>query len=127
MRDPPDAGFTLIEVLIAFATATLGIVVLYSALAGSQRQAAVADLRERTLAQAQSQLDAVGISAPLSPGVTRGIYPNGVNWRMTVTPIGRQEPTEKGATLPMQVVLEAFDAGGHAIVRLKTVMLGALP
>lgn len=127
MRNPSDAGFTLIEVLVAFATATLGIVVLYSTLAGYQRQAAAADMRERILAQAQSQLDAVGISTPLSPGVTSGVYPNGASWRMTVAPIGRPEPSLKGAGMPMQVVLETFDAGGHAIVRLKTVVLGAQP
>lgn len=127
MRDPSDAGFTLIEVLVAFATATLGIVVLYSTLAGYQRQAAAADMRERILAQAQSQLDAVGISTPLSPGVTGGVYPNGASWRMTVAPIGRQELSPKGSGVPMQVVLETFDAGGHAIVRLKTVAIGAQP
>lgn len=127
MRDPSDAGFTLIEVLVAFATATLGIVVLYSTLAGYQRQAAAADMRERILAQAQSQLDAVGISTPLSPGVTGGVYPNGASWRMTVTHVGGQEPNQKSTGLPMQVILETFDAGGHAIVKLKTVVLGAQP
>lgn len=133
-----DAGFTLVEVLVAFATASLGIVVLYSALAGFNRQAASADLRERVLAEAQSQLEAVGHSVLLRPGATTGVYPNGTSWRLTVAAIPDPAPAGAAAAafgeagsiqppVPMLVVLEAFDARGRSILRLKTIKLAAGP
>ena len=65
-----ERGFTLLEMLVAFAIASLGLMTVYSALGFHWRDVAQSSLHDTTLAHIQSQLDAIGVSVTPTPGRT---------------------------------------------------------
>jgi general secretion pathway protein I len=84
-----QAGFTLIETLAAFAVLTLTLVILFADLSGVvQRGRGAEDMRE-ALRLAQSKLDALGVTEPLTPGESTGRFFNRFEWRMHVREVKR--------------------------------------
>jgi general secretion pathway protein I len=86
MRRRPDSGFTLLEVLIAFVIAGLGIAALMQAGAGGLRATHAAARYEEAIARARSHLAAATHGAPLVPGDNQGDDGGGYHWRVRVTP-----------------------------------------
>ena len=115
-----DAGFTLVEVLVAFTIVTIVLAALYQAIAGAYRGYARAQVREQTLALARAQLEAVGIEGPLQSGESTGTYATGVVWHLTVEPA--ETSSYKGRAF--RILLEALDhRGGQPLLRLETFKL----
>jgi general secretion pathway protein I len=114
-----DAGFTLVEVLVAFAIVTIVLAALYQAIAGAYRGYARAQVREQTLALARAHLEAVGIEGPLQPGESTGTYATGVVWRLAVEPV--ETASYRGRAF--RILLEALDHEGHPSLRLETFKL----
>src|SRR5713101_3598620 len=114
-----DAGFTLVEVIVAFAIVTIVLAALYQAIAGAYRGYARAQVREQTLALARAHLEAVGIEGPLQPGETTGRYATGVVWRLAIEPV--ETASYKGRTF--RILLEALDHGDQPLLRLETFKL----
>jgi len=79
-----EAGFTLIEVVVALALLGLVLAVLTGSigtgLASASRAAAIAP----PLALAEAKLAAVGVTTPLESGNTSGVEPSGIAWRVSV-------------------------------------------
>ena len=69
--------------------------------------------------QAQSQLEVIATQATLDSGVSTGRYPRGGQWRLTVAPLAGPD----AAAEPRLVTLDAFDARGRQLLRLRTVKL----
>jgi type II secretion system protein I len=115
-----EAGFTLVEVLVAFAIVTLVLAALYQAIAGAYRGYARVQVREQTLTLARAQLEAVGIEGPLKPGETTGTYGTGVVWRLAVEPV--ETAADRGRAF--RILLEGWDAAGKPLLRLETFKLG---
>ena len=68
MRRPTirdEAGFTLVEVVVAFAVVVLVLASIYHAVAGAYRGEARAQVRDQALAQARAHLEVIGIEQPL--------------------------------------------------------------
>jgi general secretion pathway protein I len=84
MRRPP--GFTLLEILVAFAIAAIALTALTAAVAGSLRSSRVASVTEQAISRAQSRLDAASL-APL--GERSGDDGGGFRWREIVRQVGR--------------------------------------
>jgi len=114
-----DAGFTVVEVVVAFAIVTIVVAALYPAIAGAYRSYARAQVREQTMALARAQLEAVGIEGPLQPGESTGRYPTGVAWRLAVEPVDAS--SHRGRAF--RIVLETLDLGGQPLLRLETFKL----
>jgi type II secretion system protein I len=114
-----EAGFTLVEVIVAFAIVTIVLAALYQAIAGAWRGLARTQVREETLALARAQLEAIGVEEPLQLGERSGTYTTGVLWRLTVEPAG----TESMRGQAFRVLLEALDGGGKPFLRLETFKL----
>jgi prepilin-type N-terminal cleavage/methylation domain-containing protein len=114
-----EAGFTLIEVVVAFVIVTIILAALYQAIAGAYRGYARTQMQEQTLALARAQLEAVGTVEPLRPGESTGTYATGVAWRLTVEPAG----TSSYRGRAFRVVLEAEDPGKKPLLRLETFKL----
>jgi prepilin-type N-terminal cleavage/methylation domain-containing protein len=114
-----EAGFTLIEVVVAFTIVTIILAALYQAVAGAWRGFARTQVREETLALARAQLEAIGIEEPLQPGERSGTYPTGTAWRLTVEPAA----TVSSRGQAFRVLLETQDAGGKPLLRLETFKL----
>src|SRR5262245_41690513 len=114
-----DAGFTLVEVIVAFTIVTMVLAALYYSIAGAYRGYAQTQLREQTLALARAHLDVIGIEEPLQPGDSTGTYATGVVWRLTFEPV--ETAAHKGRAF--HILLEALDHGGQPLLRLETFKL----
>lgn len=78
-------GFTLIEVLAAFAVLAIGITVVAAMLNGGRRQVRYAADASYAAQLAQSVLDAQGINGRLREGVEEGESDDGrVRWRLDI-------------------------------------------
>jgi len=114
-----DAGFTLVEVIVAFAIVTMVLAALYFSIAGAYRGYAHAQVREQALALARAHLDMIGLEEPLQPGESTGTYETGVVWRLAIESVKTE--THKGRAFRIQ--LEALDHGGQPLLRLETFKL----
>lgn len=114
-----EAGFMLIEALVAFAIVALVLASIYHAIAEAYRGEARAQVREQALAQARAHLETIGVEQQLAPGETSGTYASGVAWRLAVAPVNTL--AYKGRAF--RIVLEPLDENGQPMLRLETFKL----
>jgi general secretion pathway protein I len=80
-------GYSLLEVIVAFALLALALTLLLGSLSGAARQVHNADLRTRAMLHAQSLLSASGIEQPLQEGRSQGDWEDGrYRWELQVEP-----------------------------------------
>lgn len=86
-------GFSLLEVILAFALLSVGLGILIAILSGGLAQVRNAgDATEATL-HAQSLLDQVGVLEPIEPGLERGDFDRGrYRWELEVTEVEDPAP-----------------------------------
>jgi general secretion pathway protein I len=82
-----DAGFTLLEALVAFVIAALALAVFYDGVVGGLRGTRRADATETALSLARSHLAALDATV-LAPRVTEGLDGSGFRWRLSIKPAG---------------------------------------
>ena len=80
-----DAGFTLIETLVALVVMIAAATMLYRGLSGGLRASNAADLADTALLVAQKRLTAAGIETPLQAGRQEGAE-GGVVWQVDLRP-----------------------------------------
>ena len=96
-------GYSLLEVIVAFALLALALTLLLGSLSG-------ADVRSRATLYAQSLLASTGVESPLQEGSTQGEWEQGrYRWQLQVAPY--QEP--RSATGPVTV-----DVGGPTLAQI---------
>jgi general secretion pathway protein I len=130
-RPPPERerGFTLVEVLVAFAVATLFLVPLLRLFSGGMGGLAGADRATTATLWAQSVLEARDGAAPLVPGTESGDLPGGYRWQRTVALYSDATMSQQSRVLaPYEVTLTVtWSDGRHdRAVTLATLRL-ALP
>ncbi len=80
-----SAGFTLLEVLLAFVIFALSFAAIMEILSGSMRST----IRARTYTEAaliaQSVVDMVGVDIPLAEGSMGGDTPGGYSWELSIS------------------------------------------
>lgn len=79
-------GFTLIEIVAAFAILALGLALTMQIAAGGMRQARQAAQYTEAALLAQSLLDTAGVGEKLELGDTRGEWEGGFRWTLSVLP-----------------------------------------
>ncbi|MET0581640.1 MAG: prepilin-type N-terminal cleavage/methylation domain-containing protein [Pseudoxanthomonas sp.] len=80
-------GFTLIEVIIAFALLALALTLLLGSLSGAARQIRTANDSGRATLHAQSLLAQLGVGEVLQPGRKQGVFEQGrYRWELQVEP-----------------------------------------
>jgi len=91
-------GFTLLEVLVAFALLAMALTLLLGTLSGAARQVGQADVRSRAVLHAQSLLAVAGVEAPLQEGQQQGQWEQGrYRWTLQVRPF--VEPRASGSAV----------------------------
>ena len=81
------AGFTLLEVIVAFALLALALTVLLGALSGAARQVRHSAEITRASLHAQSLLAQAGVGEALEPGRTEGTFDQDrYRWTLEVAP-----------------------------------------
>ena len=101
-RSPAPAharGYTLIEVIVAFALLAMALTVLLGSLTSAARQVHWADGAGRATLYAQSLLDQAGVGVPLQAGTRQGDFENGrYRWTLTVQPYAQPGVATPAAT-----------------------------
>jgi general secretion pathway protein I len=120
MRTERQAGFTLLEALIAFIILALALAGLLQGTLAGLRATQAAGRTEEALARARSRLAALE-AMPILPGDQRGEDGGGFAWRMRIVP----EASSGGLTLyAVTVAIGWRDGATPREVRLETQRLG---
>lgn len=116
-------GFSLLEVLVAFAILAMSLGILYRAFGGSLRNLTVAGDYTSAMIIAESKLAEVADQVPLRQGSEQG-EENGFNWKVDVLPYEELEDPPRSFK-PYQVHVEVTwgNAGGHRRFVLDTLRL----
>ena len=107
-------GFSLLEVLVAFAILAITLGVLMNIFSRASRTAILSSQYSQAAALAESKLNALGVEFPLEEGTFTGEPENGFAWEITVMPVelkSPQPPFFQGG-LPSSLPLEKGRAGG---------------
>lgn len=87
MRARSQRGYTLIEVIVAFAVLGIALMLLLGTLSNGTRQVRWAADSGRAALHAQSLLDGIGIDIPVVPGSTAGEFEDGrYRWTLEIAP-----------------------------------------
>jgi general secretion pathway protein I len=125
-------GFTLLEVMVAFAIAALALGVLYKSGIGALHSTQVASRYDEAVARARSHLALAVHASPLVSGDSQGDDGGGFHWRLRVAPIAstavRSVNTvtlRKSSSFPLtlyavSVGIAGRDGGAPREVRLET-------
>lgn len=100
-----SGGFSLLEILVAFAILSLSLGVLLRIFGGGGRIAATADEYSRAIIVAESLLATAGIDAPLKPGETSGAVDDTYRWVLRVDPY---PPDEALAAAPANLGFKPY-------------------
>lgn len=86
MPGPKDAqaGFTLLEVLVAFTVLALMLGALLPSFSTGLRSFDTAEAAVQAVLLAQSRIEAVGIETPMEEGEQRGTFEDGSEWVLRV-------------------------------------------
>ena len=85
-------GFTLLEVLVAFAVLAVALGVAFEIFTTGLRGARSADALTQAVLIAESRLARVGVETELTPGESEGETDDGTRWRIDI----RDQPAEDG-------------------------------
>lgn len=100
-------GFTLIEVIVAFALLAASLTLLLASLSGASSQVRQADHQGRAALHAQSLLAGVGIETPLVVGEQRGQWEEGkYRWVLDTTAYLEPQRGAEPAAAPDLLQLE---------------------
>ncbi len=132
IRPRRQSGFSLLEVLVAFAILAMSMGVLLQIFSRASMSTVVASQYSRAAALAESRLAAVGTAIPLEPGALSGEPEDGIAWELTIVQATDLQP-EQGlgavalpSVSPYRVTVTALweDAGRVRRLALTTLRLG---
>ena len=128
-----QGGYTLIEVIVAFAVLALALTLLLGTLSGAARQVRWSADAGRAALHAQSLLDQTGVGEYLEPGRSTGQFEGGrYRWTLDITPYADPSKPDSGIVEPgaarllhLALSVEWGDAGPRQRLRLQSLRLSA--
>lgn len=137
VRRAREAGFTILEVLVAFVLMAVTLAVILQVFSGGLRDAQLADEYARAVMIAQARLAGYTASDRLEEGTTGG-REDAYTWTLSATAYDDRQETAEGRAqgeyslrvrllrLESKVAWQAAD-GRSRDVRLATLVLGGVP
>ncbi|NOT84563.1 MAG: type II secretion system protein [Methylococcaceae bacterium] len=130
-----ENGFSLLEILVAFAILALSIGVLLNIFSRGLRTAIVSEEYQQALAVAESQMARAGVDVALSEGSINGQVDGKYNWSIQGSPyVAPQPKSDIVAPQPLeirafnvQVRVEWSDGADNKEVVLNSVRLAKVP
>ena len=113
-----QSGYTLLEVVVAFAILTLSLSAMIPSLANLTGQSGSARETWAATEFARSLIEPIGIAEPLRPGVRTGRVERRWDWRIEIAPYN-DDGGPVGAGL-YSIVVEVT-AGNRELTRLQTI------
>lgn len=128
-----ERGYTLLEVIVAFALLAMALSLLLGTLSGATRQVRWSSDAGRAALYAQSLMDQVGVGQPLKPGQRSGEFENGrYRWTLGVAPWRDPMPASSQPIDPnamrlfeVQLAVEWGEGGGGRRLLLRTLRSAA--
>jgi general secretion pathway protein I len=123
--DDGAAGFTLLEVLVAFVIAALAIAALFGGTVAGLNATSVSAKYDEAVSLAQSHLALIGHGAAIAQQETSGADGEGFTWHLRIRSAGRRtlqlsdqdranDAKPRFAVLYDVIVTESWKAGGRA-------------
>lgn len=118
-------GFTLIEVLVAFAILAMALAAMFQLFSGGLGAIGTAERYSMATMLARSVLDDVGAEIPLIPGEQGGDLDDGFSWlvRIERSATINAVPSAEQLYVPYDVAVEISWGRGHTFT-LRTLRLG---
>lgn len=116
-----QAGYSLIEVLTAFALLSFAISTILPVFSNSLRVAKTVETRTLARLQLESLLSEVGTSKPLIAGDYVGVFDNGMAWTITVTP---QQAAQDFTLFHIETSVSWRERGKTNALNVKTLRIG---
>lgn len=112
---PAEAGFSLVETLVAFTVAGLTLAVYFQVLGRAATAAQLSKDRLTAAAYAQSKLASLGAAEPLAEGASRGAFDGDFSWEAAVTRDAALGARHGGASMrPLVIALKVSWKRGRA-------------
>lgn len=116
-------GFTLIEVIVAFAVLALALAIVLGTLSNASRQVRWSDDAGRAALHAQSLLDDTGVAETLIPGRSDGMFEDGrYRWTLDVAPWREPDaqdeapqPVDPAAPRLLRLALDVYWGDGRDV------------
>jgi len=126
-RERSDAGFTLIEVVIALAVVAMSLTAIASLVATTVRGTRAIDQHLALLATARSIQTAIPPRDQLAPGSSTGAVADH-RWRLDVVPYAARnvDPRLPNAWIPQAVVVRVQSPSG-SMIEIDTIRLRRRP
>ncbi len=125
MNRKRNSGFTLIEVLIAFAILALVLGVVFRSLSTGLSHERTAGLVTARVLEARSILDRLGADLALEEGTIEGRLATGEPWTLIVSLLDPAASDEiQGDTLNAYLAELSVDGDDGRMLRLQTLKLG---
>jgi general secretion pathway protein I len=115
-RGRGEAGFTLLEVVVAAAIAGLALVALFQTGTAGLFTANEATRVAEAVDRAQSHLAAIADAGTIAPGETEGDDGGGYHWRLSARPIGLRQastPVPGGGATALYDIRVTVSWGGR--------------
>ncbi|MFP3942277.1 MAG: prepilin-type N-terminal cleavage/methylation domain-containing protein [Alphaproteobacteria bacterium] len=117
------AGFTLIEILVAFAILVLALAAVMQGLSGGLRMLSVSDAHAEALRIAENRLAEAGRAFPLRPGTKTG-EDGRYRWRVDMAPHEAEDAVAAPSLPAAYAVTVTVRWGGGRSLRLSTLTFG---
>jgi general secretion pathway protein I len=124
-RNDGQAGFTLVEIIVALAILALGLGVILPAMSDALWRTGEAEAQAEAASLARSLLAQAGSAVPLTDGEAAGRFDNGFRWALHAAPY--RVSNQVGPVRGYKVTAEVFwdDARHERSLALTTLRLGA--
>ena len=124
-QDHAEAGFTLLEVIVALAILALSLAVIFPTVSNAVGRTAQSEALTQARLLAQSLLLKVGRDIPAGSGETTGEDGHGHRWRLQQTPFGDQGDRARRRVSVLEVSAEVIwgDAASPHSITLTTLRL----
>jgi len=125
-RDSRQRGYSLIEVLVAFAILAMALTVLLRIFSGGLRNIDASSEYTRALVVAEAELAVPGILEPMQSGFAEGTTADGFKWQRQVSALDLGGRTLESPLSPWRIAVEVqWPSGrGTRAVQLETIRLG---
>jgi general secretion pathway protein I len=119
-------GFTLVEVVVAFAVLAITFSALYEVLGSSLNRASEVERYERAVMSAQSLLAESSALATLQESTVSGKTSDGMSWERQIEPYDVGRPLQSELKPFLVTVVVHWGPRESQTLRLQTLLLGKL-
>lgn len=121
------SGFTLIEILIAFAIMTMAMGTLMQTFSTGMRGLRASENHETALMHVRSMLEEVGVTFPLEEGEAHGRFDRDFGWTLRVFPVLGMSGEGTGSMIAYQIEAKVSWTDGNEVRSVAMTTVRAAP